>query len=164
MIKKILFVLSLLLLISFQAKAADNGIIELKSVSEVEITVENDKGEKVVSRVAAAMANITPGDTVIFTNYYSNPGDKEVDNVVLTNPVPKHMLYVDGSAEGKGTRIEFSVDQGQSYDLPEKLKMKAEDGKERAAGAADYTHIKWSLTGSIGGGGTGSVSFKAKVR
>ena len=164
MVNNVLTFLSLLLLVALPAEAADRGMIELKSLSEVEITVENDKGEKVILRVAAAMANITPGDTVIFTNYYSNSGDNPVDNVVLTNPVPEHRLYVDGSAEGKGTRIEFSVDQGQSYGLPEKLKMEDEDGTERDANAADYTHIRWTLAGSIGEGGTGRVSFKAKVQ
>lgn len=162
--KKMLFVLAVLLLVSFQAAAADKGQIELKSVSEVEITVKNDKGEKEVVRVAAAMANITPGDTVIFTNYYTNTGDKPAGNVSLTNPVPEHMLYVDGSAEGKGSIIEFSVDQGRSYGLPGKLKVKDKDGKERVAGAADYTHIRWTLMNSVGGGGTGSVSFKAQVK
>ena len=134
MVKKILVVASLLLLISLQAEAADRGIIELKSVSEVEITVENDTGEKEVRRVAAAMANVTPGDTVIFTNYYTNIGEQVAANVVLTNPVPEHMLYVAESAGGTGAEIEFSVDRGRSYGPAEKLMVKDENGRDKQAG------------------------------
>jgi len=161
--KRILAVLSMLMLLSFQAKAADKGSVELKSVSEVDVTVTNDKGEKEVKRVEAAKANVTPGDTVIFTNYYVNKGDKSASDVVITNPVPEHMIYLDGSAEGKGTRIEFSIDKGKSFVPAGKLTVRNKEGREKPASAADYTHIRWTVEKPIEKGGKGSVSFKAKV-
>lgn len=164
MAKKMLIMLSLLLLLSAQYAVAEQGGIELKSVSEVEITVQNDKGEDEILRVDTAMANVTSGDTVIFTNYYENRGDTSMDDVVLVNPVPEHMIYVAGTAEGVGTTVEFSVDQGQSYNTAEKLIIKDEEGKERVADATDYTHIRWIFAGSIGKGGDGNVSFRAKVK
>lgn len=162
--KKILIVLSVLMLLSFQAMAADKGAIDLKSVSEVEVMIDNDKGETEVKRVEAAEVNVTPGDVVIFTTYYANNGTQPVADLVINNPMPEYMLYIDGTAEGRGTKSEFSVDQGKSFGAPDKLKIKGEDGKERSAGPADYTHIRWTRSEPLPAGGKGSVSFRAKVK
>lgn len=162
--KKILTVLSMLLFLSSQAVAADQGAIELKSVAEVEVTIKNDKGEKEVKRVAAAKANVTPGDAVIFTTFYSNNGNEPASDIVINNPMPEHMLYIDGSAEGSGTKIELSVDKGRSFGAPENLKMMDVKGRERSAGPSDYTHIRWRLSEPLPPGGKGSVSFRAKVK
>ncbi len=164
MVKKLLVVLSMLLLFSFPAKAADKGAIELKSVAEVEITVKNEKGEDEVKRVEASKANVTPGETVIFTTVYSNSGKEPASDIVINNPMPEHMLYIAGTAEGSGTKIEFSVDKGKNFGAPDKLKIKEADGKERPAGPADYTHIRWTLLKPLAPEGKGSVSFRAKVK
>jgi uncharacterized repeat protein (TIGR01451 family) len=164
MIKKMLVMLFLLLGLASQAEAADPPGVILKSGSEVEVTVQNDKGENEVILVDAAMANVVTGDTVIYTNYYENQGALAIEDVVLVNPVPEHMVYVAGSAEGEGTRVEFSVDQGKSYGAPEELKIKDADGKERGAGPADYTHIRWIFAGPIAKGEAGKVLFRAKVK
>jgi len=163
MIKKFLTTLSLLLLLALPVQAADKGAIELRSAAEVEITVKNDKGVSQVTRVDAAMAKVVPGDTVIFSTHYVNVGANPATDVVIDNPVPEHMLYLDGSAEGANTRIEFSVDQGKSFAAAGKLKVKDAKGKERPATAADYTNIRWTMEGALGKGARGSVSFRAKL-
>ena len=161
---RFLAAMSLLLLTALPALAANPGKIELKSTAEVDVVVKNTKGEKEVVRVEAAKANVTPGDTVIFTTHYVYQGDQPASNVVINNPLPEHMLYLDGSAEGTGTRIEFSIDQGKNFGAPNQLKVKDAEGKERPATAADYTHIRWTFEGALQNGATGSVSFKAKVK
>lgn len=164
MTRKILTTLCLLLLVALPVLAAEKGGIELKSVAEVEIPAKNDKGVNEVIRVDASSVNIAPGDTIIFSTRYSYQGAQPATNVVINNPLPEHMLYLDGTAEGKGTRIEFSVDQGKTFAAPDKLKVKDTEGKERLAGAADYTHIKWTFEKAIENNARGSVSFKAKVK
>lgn len=164
MVRKTLILSALLLLLPFLATAADKGMIELKSVSEVEVTVQNAKGEPEVIRVDAAMANVAPGDTVIFSNHYANLGEQPADDVVLVNAVPEHMLYLTDTAEGEGTRVEFSINAGKSYGQPDNLKIVGDNGKERKADPGNYTHIRWVFTGSIGKGESGSVSFRAKVK
>ena len=164
MFKKIMVVLALGLLMPFQVGAEDKGLIELKSVSEVELTVQNDKGEPEVIRVDAAMANVAPGDTVIFSNHYANFGEQPAEKVVIVNAVPEHMLYVADTAEGEGSRVEFSIDKGNSYGVPEDLKVTGDNGKERVAGPGDYTHIRWVFAKSIAKGESGSVSFRARVK
>ncbi len=162
--KSIVTVLSMLLFLFSQAMAADNGVIELKSVSEVEVAIKNDPGEKEIKRVEAATTQVMPGDAVIFTTYYSNNGQEPAADIIINNPLPAYMLYMDGTAEGSGTEIEFSVDKGESFGAPDKLTIKREDGKERPAGPSDYTHIRWTLSKPLPSGGKGSVSYRAKVK
>ena len=164
MTKKFLTALSLLLLVALSATAAEKKGIELKSTAEVDIIVKNDKGVNEVIRVEAASANIAPGDTVIFSTHYAYQGEKPATDVVINNPLPEHMLFLDGTAEGKGTRIEFSADQGKTFAAANKLKTKDAEGKERPASATDYTHIRWTIEGALPSGAKGSVSFKAKVK
>ena len=164
MTKKLLATLSLLLLVALPASAVEKKGIELKSTAEVDIIVKNDKGVNEVVRVAAADANVAPGDTVIFTTHYQYQGEKPATNVVINNPLPEHMLYVDGTAEGKGTHIDFSVDQGQTFAAASQLKIKDAEGKEQPASAADYTDIRWTIEGALQNGAKGSVSYKAKVK
>lgn len=162
MAKKVLTALSLTVFFAIQAIAS--GGIELRSVAEVEISAFNSKGEKEIRRVEAAKANVVPGDAVIFTTVYTYLGEKPATNIVINNPVPEHMLYVDGSAEGKNTRIEFSVDQGKTFAAANRLKVRDAKGKERLATAADYTHIRWTMDHALERGANGSVSFRARVK
>jgi uncharacterized repeat protein (TIGR01451 family) len=164
MTKKFLATLSLLLLVALSATAAEKKGIELKSTAEVDITVKNDKGVNEVIRIDAAKAKVVPGDTVIFTTSYTNLGDKPATDIVINNPVPENMLYIDGSAEGINTRIEFSVDNGGAFAAANKLKIKNANGKEQLATAADYTQIRWIRNSALEKGATGTVSFRAKVK
>ncbi len=157
-------ILTLLLPFTAPAQQNEKGTIELKSVSEVEVTTKTAAGAKEVKRVDTGKARVVPGDTVVFTTTYLNSGAKPAEKVVITNPVPEHTLYLDKSAEGKGAVIDFSTDGGRNYQTADKLTVKDAQGKVRKAGAADYTHIRWSLTKPVPPGGKGSVSFKAKVK
>lgn len=164
MFTRLMAALSMLVIFSAHVWAEEKGSIELKSVAEVEIVVKNDKGEKEVKKVDAAKAKVVPGDIVTFTTYYTNIGKEPAAAVVVTNPIPEHMLYGDGTAEGKGSKIEFSVDGGKSYGPAQRLKVIDSKGKERAAGASDYSHIRWTLIKPLVAGGKGSVSFKALLK
>jgi uncharacterized repeat protein (TIGR01451 family) len=129
----------------------------------VEVVKLNAEGKKEVKRIDAAKAAVVPGDTVIFTVSYANTDTKPADRVIVINPVPEHVIYADKSAEGTGTTIEFSVDGGKTYAAPGKLTVTSA-GKQRPAIAADYTHIRWTLSKPLAPGGKGSVSFKAQIK
>ena len=144
--------------------AQQKSAIQLTSVAEVEMTETNAKGEKVVKRKEAAMAKVVPGDLVIFTTRYVNTGKQPADNMTIMNPVPDHMTHLDKSAEGKGARIDFSVDGGKTYGAPNKLMVTDGQGGVRPALARDYTHIRWVLTAPLAPGGTGSVSFRTQLK
>ena len=153
-----------LLLIPATARAQQQGTIELKSVAEVEMTETNAKGAKEVKRVDAAKSKVVPGDVVIYTTTYTNIGKDAAEKVVITNPVPEHMNYVDKSAGGEGVKIDFSVDNGKSYAAPDGLTITDAQGKKRKAGPADFTTIRWTLVKPLQPGGTGSVFFRAKLQ
>lgn len=162
--KIILMVMFVFLASAAQLRAEAKGAIELKSVAEVDIIVKSEKGETETKRVEASQANVTPGDTVIFTTFFSNNGKEQATGVSINNPVPKHMVYLDGTAEGAGTKIDFSVDGGKTFGAPKDLKTKGTDGKEKRATAADYTTIRWTFEKPVAAGAKGSVVFKAKVK
>lgn len=164
MMKKMLFILAMLVFSATHVVAADKSPLELISVNEVDVKVKNSKGVDEVKRVDAAKANVTPGDTVIFTTRYSYTGDKPATGVVITNPMPEHMLFTEGTAEGKGASIEYSADNGTHYAPAGKVKIKDAKGKEISATAVDYTHIRWVFKGALNKGAKGEVSFRAKVK
>jgi uncharacterized repeat protein (TIGR01451 family) len=133
----------------------------LKAVAEMEVEVINDDGQKEVKRVPAA--KVVPGDVVIYTIYYTNNGAEAAENFVITNPVPEHMVYLASSAEGDNSEITFSVDGGNSYDVPGNLNIADPEGKPKAAKVSDYTHIRWAMIKPVAPEKTGHVNFKAQL-
>jgi len=162
--KALMAVMILLVVLPCAAWGQHKGAIELTSIAEVEILQKNKKGKEYLKRIEASKVNVAPGDTVIFSVHYVNRGEKPAADVVINNPVPRHMAYVKKSAKGAGARIVFSVDDGKTYASAGKLKVKGADGKKRIAMASEYTHIRWTLKKPIVKGGKGSVSFRAKVK
>jgi uncharacterized repeat protein (TIGR01451 family) len=129
---------------------------------EVEIL---EKGVKV--KKVAPVEKIVPGDEVLYTLTYTNKTGKPATDVAITNPVPKHTRYKDGSATGDNAVITFSVDDGKTFATPDKLVVTVKDksGKDipRPATAQDYTHIRWVIKQQLAPGQSGSVRFRAVI-
>lgn len=138
------------------------GSIELKMKAEKDVQVINDKGEKQTKRIEAVKA--LPGEEVIYTISYANNGKEAADKVIIANPVPEHMIYVDNTATNENALVTYSVDGGKTYAEPGKLKVRKADGAERQAVGADYTHVRWVLRKPIQPGATGNVSFHARLK
>lgn len=143
------------------AWAQQKGLIELKSVVEIEVQAVDAQGRTITRRVPAA--KVVPGDTVIYTNTYTHVGSEPVSGVVVTNPIPAHMRYLVDSAEGAGMQVTFSIDDGHTYDAPDRLTVVAADGKTRPADPAEYTHIRWTRPSVLNPGESGTVVFKARL-
>jgi len=148
-----------LLLSSFAALAKEPGNIRFQSIAEVEITTTGENGHQVTKRVTAT--KVQPDTEVIYTNLFTNIGQEPASDITITNPVPAQMNYVDGSAAGKDTRITFSIDKGETFDIPGNLFVTGKDGKPRQAGASDFTDIRWQINTPLPPGETGSVTFRA---
>lgn len=138
--------------------------VELVTRAEKEIEVV-EKGVKV--KKLTPPTKMVPGDESLFTVTYTNKTAKPAEKVMVTNPIPKHTRYKDGSAAGDGTDVVFSVDGGKTFATPDKLTMAIKDktGKDitRPTVAADYTHIRWLVKQSIAPGQSGSVRFRAVI-
>lgn len=151
-------------LIASHALIARAQSIEVVQKAEREIEVL-EKGVKV--KKIAPVDKITPGDEVVYTLTYTNKAGKPATDVAITNPVPKHTRYKDGSAAGEGSVITFSVDGGKTFAPADKLFVAIKDktGKEinRPAVAQDYTHIRWVVKQTLAPGQSGSVRFHAVI-
>ncbi len=155
--KSILSVM-LLLAIGTTAIAQDQGHLNVRTVVQKEQVSVNEAGDAKTELVAAD--TVTPGEKVIYTITFRNIGDEPADNVIITNPISGDLLYVDGSAFGPGTDIQFSIDGGQTFANASELAV-TEDGVKRSAGAADFTHIRWVMQQELAAGAQGIARFTA---
>lgn len=147
---------------SMTAFAADENPISIVSAAEVEETVINEQGEKEVKRVPAS--KVMPGGEVIFSNTCTNASATPIENVVINNPIPEQMIYIEESAGGAGTIMTFSVDNGQNFDAPKNLFIVEQDGTTRLATGSDYTHIRWTFEGVLEPEESKVVEFRARVK
>jgi len=143
------------------AAYAAPGAVQIDSVAERDVeTVIN--GKKELRRMPVTKA--VPGDEIIYTSRFKNPGNKPAGNIVITNPVPNDTAYKSGSAIGGNTDIAFSIDGGKQFAAADQLSVKTQEGKTRPALPTDYTHIRWIYKGELGAGKSGEVSFRALVK
>lgn len=141
------------------ALAASAKTIEFRTEVKKIQWVKNRKGKKVKQEVDPG--KVVPGAELVYTIYFKNTGDKAVGDIVITDPIPKHMHYKKGSAFGAGTDISFSVDGGKSYTTPDKLRVKIKGAKSRQAKPEDYTHIRWVFKPKLAPGKQGVVHFRS---
>jgi len=63
-------------------------------------------------------AKVVPGDIVAYTISARNGSAEPAERVVITDPVPEHMKYVEGSAVDGGARVLFSSTVGSASTSP----------------------------------------------
>jgi uncharacterized repeat protein (TIGR01451 family) len=160
-VKRIVAILGAILCFTIATAAEQSSVQVVLSAAKVVRTV-NPKGE--VSVKYEAPKTVLPGDEIIYTITYSNRKEEPVNDVVITNPIAREMAYKPDSASGQETKISFSVDNGLTYDAPEKLRVKTQSGLERPARPADYTHVRWLLTRPLLAAQGGKVNFAATVK
>ena len=151
----------MMLALSLQAVAQEQGHLNVTTtVQKQEVTV-NDSGEAETRLVAAD--TVVPGESVVYTITFQNISDEPAANVVITNPISEDLTYVDGSAFGPGTVIQFSTDGGQNFAAADELTV-VEDGVSRPAGPDDFTHIRWVMQNELAVGAQGTARFIAVLK
>lgn len=126
--------------------------VSIKSESLQEQTI--NKQTKWVKAV-----RVVPGAKIRYVNTMINNGNEMVQNLVVTNAVPKHMLYMDGSAKCVGIcSITYSVN-GKVFDTPANLFV-IENGKTRLARASEYMVVRWVVQ-ALGAKQSSSVQYEA---
>jgi uncharacterized repeat protein (TIGR01451 family) len=147
-----------LLALGAVAYAQEDVVLDVKTVVQKEQIFVNEEGETDTRLVPAE--TVTPGERVFYTITFTNTGNEPAENVVITNPIAAELTYVDGSAFGPGTTIEFSVDGGVSFGSAGELTV-ADTGGQRAASADDFTHIRWVMDGDLDTGSQVTARFAA---
>ena len=142
------------------ASAQTSGHLNVTTTVQKEEVTIDDAGKRNTQLVDAA--KVVPGDEVIYTVTFSNIGDEPAENVVITNPLPEQLTYVDGSAFGPGAEIVFSVDGGKTFAKSFDLVV-SDDGVQRSATAQDFTHIRWVMANDIPAGSQGMSQFRARL-
>lgn len=150
---------ALSMLMSFSAFAAEK--IVFKSEVFEEVTVK-ENGKEVTKLIPAD--KIIPGEEVVYVLSFSNEGDANANGIVINNPIPANTWYRQGSAFGSGTKIQLSINGGQSYGALSELTVKLANGVERPATYKDVTHVRWALNYALQPGETGTVSYRAIVQ
>jgi uncharacterized repeat protein (TIGR01451 family) len=145
-----------------QSSDFGRGNLELATVVEKVVEVQDPGGG--VKKELVPIAVASPGDEVVYTVTFTNVSKQLADNVRITNPIPREMRYLPNTASAPGSEVLYSVDGGLTYGTPGELRVKADDGSERSADAADYTHIRWILKSPLDAGAKGFARFRAVVR
>lgn len=138
------------------AMAQQQPSVVLEGGVQLEKTVETNGRKQIVLEEPKV---VVPGDKLLFSTKYANKGSQQVDNFVVTNPVPQAVRVADDSA----AKLQVSVDGGKAYGLLSALTVKDASGAPRPARAEDITHIRWTVP-VIAPGGSGTVEYHAIVR
>lgn len=156
MIKKITFALSL----SLMSLSVNAEVTLTNTVFEV-ITITNQDGSK--QDQWQEPDKLLPGERVGYQIEVNNKGNEPAADIVIENPIPEHTTYVQDSAKGLNTLIEFSVDNGKTFALPANLFMEKE-GKRVQANAVDYTQVRWKLNQPLDAGASSTVQYIVKIK
>ena len=140
---------------------AEAGSIELRAKAEKRVLAQNPDGTAAELYVPAG--KVVPGDVVAYTIEAKNISPENADRVVITDPIPAQMTYLDGTATDVGAQLLFSVDGGFRFDRPENLTVANEDGTRRPALASDYTHVRWVFAAPLAPAEQRSVRFLAQL-
>ena len=140
------------------AIAQEQGHLNVTTFVQKEEVSVNAAGEADTRLVEAE--TVVPGDRVVYTITFQNISDDAAEHVVITNPIAASLTYIDGSAFGPGTEIQFSVDGGKSFAERDALTVD-ENGDVRPAEAKDFTHIRWVMQQDLAVGAQGMARFSA---
>lgn len=150
----------LLLLAFLSAFAWSSGNVQVKSEAFAKMTEIADDGMPVTREVRAS--KVKPGEVVTFVISYKNVGKEAATDVVLSNPIPEHMIYKSAEASF-GAKPEFSVDGGKTWGDLKKLQV-SEAQKKRSATAQDVTHVRWKIAKALLPEQEGKARFLAVLK
>jgi len=106
-----------------------------------------------------------PGDVIRYSLVFTNTTGEAVRNVQLVDPIPPGLVFLAGSAAAaQSVRIEYSIDRGASYTAhPVVVEVVSGRRVEQPAPPAMYTHIRWTVLGSVVPGAQVTAEFRAQL-
>ncbi len=144
------------------AHASAYAQVQLENTIQKVETYVTETGD--VKRRLVDVDSVIPGDELKYTVRFTNKGELPVDagTIVITDAIPSHTDYLDGTAYGSGTDVMFSVDQ-ENFSEAAALTIE-KNGQNVVASATDYTAIRWIFGPALEPGASGYVSFNVRLR
>jgi uncharacterized repeat protein (TIGR01451 family) len=130
--------------------------------------VEDDADQNVANwKTLQGKADVYPGDVLRYTVSGQNVGDTPAKNLAVTQPIPKKMIYVLGSATNNANaKTVYSIDNGKNFVEAPTIQVKLANGQieTRPAPAEAYTHVRWNFTSSLNPKAEVNAAYQVKVR
>ncbi|HWL39697.1 MAG TPA: hypothetical protein VNO75_05610 [Gemmatimonadaceae bacterium] len=134
------------------------------------LTAENLMSSDSQHKAAASRGRnpneLMPGDVVRYRLTFTNVTDRAVKSVVFDNPLPAGLRYQPGTASSdrEQVAISYSIDGGKSYSAQPTIEVEVEGKRvQRPAPAEMYSHIRWSVQGSVLPGAAVHAEFRAQL-
>ena len=111
-------------------------------------------------------STVLPNDRLLYTLTFTNPTGRALKSVELKNPIPAGMHLVAGTthASRADARVEFSADGGKSWSAqPMERVMVDGAAAMRPVPAARYTHVRWTVEGTVAPQATVTADFEARL-
>lgn len=131
------------------------------------MTMQNRTAEAEAARgQPRANAVARPGDVLRYRLTFTNVTRTPVRGVVLSNPVPAGMRLVGETARASrnDARLEYSIDGGQSW-AAQPMEEVVEAGRtvRRPASPETYTHVRWTIDGTVAPAATVTAEYETRV-
>ncbi len=139
--------------------------VEVSILAEREVVRKDSSGRPVASREPVTIAN--PGDVIVYTLTARNAGDAPALEPRIEDPLPAGTLLLPDSVETGGASVTASLDGGKTWlPFPARVERRRDDGTAESVPAPPeaYTHLRWTLPGSLGPGESRHVLFKVRIR
>lgn len=161
---------NLLSLITFVALSASPVAAQGNAPKALVLTAENLMAGDSQHRAAASRGRdpkeVIPGDVVRYRLTFTNVTARAVKNVIFDNPLPTGLRYQPGTASSdrEQVAIHYSIDGGKSYSAQPMIEVEVEGKRvQRPAPTDMYTHIRWSVQGSVLPGAVVHAEFRAQL-
>jgi uncharacterized repeat protein (TIGR01451 family) len=156
------------LLLALFFAAAPAAAQEAQRPSPLVVTAVNlmagDQQHKAWADKGGKASDVLPGDVIRYELRFTNTTDQPVRNVVFSNPVPKGLQYVPASATAAvpSVAVTYSIDGGLTYSAQPMIEV-VENGQRKNVPAPPerYTHVRWTVEGSIQSGAQVTAEFRA---
>lgn len=134
-------------------------------ITAVNLSADDARHRQLAERGLDA-ESLLPGDVVRYRLRFTNVKQVPVRDVLIDDPVPEGLQYVEGSASANhpGVDIQYSIDGGRTYSERPTIR-KVVDGKEVEVPAPpeSYTHLRWIVRDWIQPGSALTASFRARL-
>jgi uncharacterized repeat protein (TIGR01451 family) len=148
-----------------QAQNATPSPVALTSDVKIERVTIDAAGKEQVTLHTPKSLVVVPGDKVLFTLEVTNNGMQPASGFKATNPIPAAVKFTSVAEDWADVSVDGGVTWGKLALLT--VKPKNADGTadvERAAAAADVTHVRWVFADTIAPGAKRAISYRGEVR